>query len=99
MLKKYGHEFIPMGIKRGEVLGKPILDIRTKPEITDVDTLTLYVRPEVQEQWADYLLELKPKRIIFNPGTENSDLEKKANEQGIETEQACTLVLLRTGQY
>jgi predicted CoA-binding protein len=99
LLKKYGHEFVPVGIKRGEVLGKPILDIRTKPSISAIDTLTLYVRPELQAQWEDYLLALNPKRIIFNPGTENSDLEKKANDLGIETEQACTLVLLRTGQY
>jgi predicted CoA-binding protein len=98
-LRHYGHEFVLVGIKRGEVFGKPILDIRTKPVIDQIDTITLYIRPEWQLQWEDYLLSLKPKRIIFNPGTENPEFRKKANAADIETEEACTLVMLRTGQY
>jgi len=65
----------------------------------DVDTITLYVGPQNQPPLYDYILNTKPKRIIFNPGTENSELQRKAREQGIETLYACTLVMLSTGQY
>jgi len=99
LLTRYGHEIVPVGIKKGEVQGKPILDIRAKPDIEQVDTITLYVRPEHQEDYYDYLLSLKPNRIIFNPGTENPELERLAEEKGIEAFEACTLVMLRTGQY
>jgi predicted CoA-binding protein len=99
LLNQKGHEFIPLGIKRGEVLGKPILDIRTLPKIANVDTITLYVRPELLAAWEHYLLSLKPKRIIFNPGTENPHFENLARESGIETIEACTLVMLRTKQF
>ena len=98
-LSEYGNEFVPVGIKRGEVLGRPILDIRTSPHIEGTDTITLYIRPALQLEWESYLLSLKPKRIIFNPGTENSEFEKRADALGIETLEVCTLVMLRTGQY
>jgi len=93
------HEFVPIGIKKGTVLGKQILNIREKPEITDVDTITLYIGPRNQPEWYDYLIGLKPKRIIFNPGTENHEFQKMTSSAGIETLEACTLVMLRTGQY
>ena len=99
LLKKYGHEFIPLGIKRGEVLGQSIQDIRSSPRFDDVHTITLYIRPELQPNYYDYLISLKPKQIIFNPGTENTEFEKLAQANGIEIEEACTLVLLRTGQF
>ncbi|HPI80594.1 MAG: CoA-binding protein [Cyclobacteriaceae bacterium] len=99
MLREHGHPIVPIGIKKGEVMGETILDIRQKPPIKGVDTITLYIGPQHQEEWYDYLIGLKPKRIIFNPGTENPAFEKKANEAGIETEEACTLVLLRTHQF
>lgn len=99
LLDDYGHEFIPLGIKRGEVLGKSILDIRNLPQIENVDTLTLYVRPDLLTPWEDYLISLKPKRIIFNPGTENPHFENLARNSGIETIEACTLVMLRTHQF
>jgi uncharacterized protein len=99
MLKDHGHEIVPIGIKKGEVAGKQILNLREKPEVKDVDTITLYIGAQNQPEWYDYLLSLKPKRIVFNPGTENPEFEKLAKEQNIETEEACTLVLLRTGQY
>ena len=98
-LTSHNHEIIPIGIKKGIVFGKPILDIREKPAIQDVDTITLYIGPRHQPEWYDYLIGLKPKRIIFNPGTENPEFEKKAEEAGIFTLEACTLVMLRTGQY
>lgn len=93
------HPIVPVGIKKGEVAGQPILDLKEKPDITDVDTVTLYLNPTNQQQWEDYILSLKPKRIIFNPGTENRSLEAKASEKGIETLQACTLVMLSSGTY
>lgn len=99
MLKEYGHPIVPLGVKPGEVLGEEILDIRKRPVIKDVDTVTLYLSPANQEGWYDYLLDLKPKRMIFNPGTENEELESLARDQGIEVEEACTLVLLRSGQF
>src|SRR6185436_5088974 len=64
-LTSHDHEIIPIGIKKGTVLGKPILNIREKPAIEDVDTITLYIGPRHQPEWYDYLIGLKPKRIIF----------------------------------
>src|SRR5688572_3861397 len=93
MLREYDHEVVPIGIKQGEVAGKEILDIRKKPAISDVDTVTLYIGPRHQPEWYTYILSLKPKRIIFNPGTENDEFEQLAEENGIEATQACTLVL------
>lgn len=99
MLTEYGNEIVPVGIKKGDVLGKEILDIRNKPSVTDIDTLTLYIGPDHQPEWYDYLLGLKPKRIIFNPGTENEEFQRKATQQGVEVLEACTLVMLRSNQY
>lgn len=99
MLDEYQNETILLGIQKGEIEGNKILDIRQKPSIQGVDTITLYIGPQRQPEWYDYLLSLKPKRIIFNPGTENDEFEKLAKQQGIEALQACTLVLLRSLQY
>ncbi|MGI4822354.1 MAG: CoA-binding protein [Janthinobacterium lividum] len=96
-LKRYGHEVVLVGIRKGQVAG---LDIRTdRPSEPGIDTVTLYVGPQNQSGWYDYILGLKPRRIIFNPGTENPELEQKAQAQGILTEEACTLVMLSVGQY
>jgi uncharacterized protein len=99
MLSQYQHEIVPVGIKKGEVFGKEILNIFEKPAIKDVDTITMYIGPHRQPEWYDYLISLKPKRIIFNPGTENDVLENMAEEKGIEVVQGCTLVMLRSHQY
>ena len=99
MLSEYNHEIVPLSIKKGEVFGKEILDLRKKPAIEGVDTVTLYIGPQNQPEWYDYILSLKPKRIIFNPGTENDVLEKMAEEKGIEAVEGCTLVMLRSLQY
>jgi predicted CoA-binding protein len=99
MLTSYGHEIVPLSIKTGTVFGVEILDIRQRPVIDGVDTVTLYIGPQRQPEWYDYILSLKPKRIIFNPGTENEVFEKMAEEQSVEALQACTLVLLRSRQY
>ena len=99
MLNEYDHEIVPLSIKTGAVFGKEILDLRKRPAIADVDTVTLYIGTRHQPEWHDYILSLKPKRIIFNPGTENYELAKKAEEQGIEAVEGCTLVMLRSRQY
>ncbi|HRJ31869.1 MAG TPA: CoA-binding protein [Cyclobacteriaceae bacterium] len=99
MLTEYEHEIVPIGIKKGELFGKEILNIRERPPIKDVDTITLYIGPDHQPEWYTYLIGLKPRRIIFNPGTENYEFEKLAVENNIEPVEACTLVMLRTGQY
>lgn len=92
-------EFIPIGIKKGELFGKEILDLNVRPDLKNVHTITLYIGPANQTEWIDYLIGLHPKRIIFNPGTENPEFFKKASEAGIEVLTACNLVMLSTGQF
>ncbi|WP_035468220.1 CoA-binding protein [Algoriphagus mannitolivorans] len=99
MFSERGLEFIPIGIKKGQVFGKEILDLRAKPELENIDTITLYIGPDHQEEWMDYLIGLKPNRIIFNPGAENPKFFKKAQNAGIEALPACNLVMLSTGQF
>ena len=99
MLTEYNHEIVPVGVKNGAVFGKEILNIFKKPAITDVDTVTLYIGPQRQPEHMDYIIGLKPKRIIFNPGTENDEFVRRAEEKGIEALEACTLVMLRSRQY
>lgn len=96
-LRSKGHEVVAIGKKKGQVLDVEI--ITEQPEMDDIDTVTLYVNPTNQQPYIDYILSLKPKRIIFNPGTENVQLEALAEEQGIKPVEACTLVMLGTGQY
>ena len=96
-LKFYEHPVLAIGRRAGK-----IQDVEISKELiaaTDIDTITLYLNPENQKPFYDYILSLKPKRIIFNPGTENSELETLAEEAGIQTIEACTLVMLRTGQF
>jgi predicted CoA-binding protein len=99
MLMEYKHEIVPIGIKRGAVFGVQILPINDRPFVKDVDTVTLYVGPQHQPEHYDYILSLKAKRVIFNPGTENEEFEKLIEQAGSEALEACTLVLLRSGQY
>lgn len=96
-LVSYGHPIINIGIKAGEAAGVPIE--RADEVFEDIDTITLYVGPQNQPEYYDYIMQSKPKRIIFNPGTENPELEELAEQNGIETLEACTLVMLSTGQY
>lgn len=96
-LKKYGHETIPIGVRKGKICDLDIL--LGQPEIEGVDTITLYMNPARQQPYYDYILGLNPKRIIFNPGTENPELIALAQEKGIETTIACTLVMLSVGDY
>ena len=96
-LKKYGHPVIALGRKSG-IIGETKIETG-KPQEEQIDTVTLYINPELQKQYADYIMLLHPKRLIFNPGTENDDLYQMAKANGIEPLEACTLVMLETGQY
>jgi predicted CoA-binding protein len=96
-LVAHNHPVVAVGLKDGVVNNVQI--VKNKPEEKDVDTVTLYLNPTNQVPYYDYIISLKPKRIIFNPGTENDDLEALAEKNGIEAVEACTLVLLSTGQY
>ncbi len=90
----------PVGIKTGTVLGLEILPALDDSRIQEpVHTVTLYVGPQNQESWYQPILNLKPKRVIFNPGTENPEFEELLETNGIEVVEACTLVMIRTGQY
>ncbi len=92
-----GHEIVPVGIKHGEVAGVAIQQDKTPAQ--DIDTITLYVGPQRQGEWYEFILATKPKRIIFNPGTENNELATMAQKEGIEVEIGCTLVMLSVGTY
>lgn len=96
-LRRKGHPVVAIGRRKGEVLDVPIgTDMQP---FEDIDTVTLYLNTTNQKPYIDYILSLKPKRIIFNPGTENFKLEALAEEAGIEPVEACTLVLLSIGRY
>lgn len=96
-LKGLGHPVVAIGKKTGLVAGIPIE--KEKMNFDNVDTVTLYLNPMHQKQYYDYIVSLKPKRIIFNPGAENDELSELAVKNGIKPMEACTLVLLATGQY
>ncbi len=96
-LVRKGYPIVNVGRKVGEVAG---VAIEPAEKIhTDIDTITLYVGPKNQEPYYDYILNTKPKRVIFNPGSENPELAAKLRAEGIEPVEACTLVMLNTGQY
>ena len=96
-LQQSGHPVVAIGRKQSVVNG---ITINTgKSPASDIDTVTLYLNPAHQKEYYNYIVSLKPRRIIFNPGTENTELEALARANGIEPVQACTLVLLSTGQF
>ena len=90
-------EVIPLGPRAGSIAG---IAIETEQKaFPDIDTVTLYLGPQRQKEYQDYVISLNPRRVIFNPGTENDVFENVLQDHGISTERACTLVLLRTNQY
>lgn len=97
MLLDYGHNVYAFGLKEGEVQSVWIND-KLKP-IEELDTITLYLGPQNQVEYYDYILNSGAKRVIFNPGTENPEFHAKLEANGIHAEVACTLVLLRTEQF
>ena len=96
-LRSYGHPVVAIGKKNG-VVNDVTIDKEKKP-IDNVHTVTLYLNPAHQKQYYDYIVSLKPQRIIFNPGAENDELAELATRNGIKPLEACTLVLLSTNQY
>lgn len=97
MLLEYGHPVIALSKKPGQVAG--ILFQTSTDPIPEIDTVSLYLGPKNQPEYYQYVLNLAPKRVIFNPGTENKELASLCIGNSIEVIEACTLVMLRTGQF
>ncbi len=96
-LLRHGYEVVPIGKRSGVIDEVNILTQR--PQINDLDTVTLYLSSENQKEYYDYILGLKPNRIIFNPGAENPELKKMAEDKDIAAEEKCTLVMLNSGNF
>jgi predicted CoA-binding protein len=96
-LRSHNHPVVAIGRKPEKVSDVEVA-IEKKP-FENIDTVTLYLNPNNQKQYYDYILSLNPRRIIFNPGAENEELAEMAHKKGIQTMEGCTLVMLSTGQY
>jgi uncharacterized protein len=92
VLLQAGYDVIPIGIKEGVIKGVPI--IRGMPELKDVDTISIFIRPDKQKEYLSYMLAMHPQRIIINPGAENVNFERRAKRRGIEVKRACTIEML-----
>ena len=92
-----GHAVVALGVREGESDGVPILT--GTPPLDGIDTVTLYVNPQRQAAMVDYLLSLSPRRIIFNPGTENPEFQRRAQAAGVGVVTGCTLVMLSLGRF
>ena len=96
-LRNHGHAVVAIGKRHTWVADVEVE--KEKKQFSGIDTVTLYLNPLRQQEYYDYILSLKPKRIIFNPGAENDELTNLAKQNNILPMEACTLVLLSTGQY
>lgn len=96
-LKANGHDVVGIGKHKGVVAGEEILTEAVP--LSNIHTITLYLNPKHQQQYYNYILSLKPQRIIFNPGAENEELVQLAKQNNIQPVEACTLVMLSTNQY
>ena len=96
-LLAHGHPIEMIGLRAGSVRGIPIQT--GLPDLTDIDTVTMYVGAKNQTGYYEYLKKLKPRRVIFNPGAENAELQQELQQAGIEPIEACTLVMLSVGTY
>lgn len=97
-LVSYKHEVVALGLREGEVLSGVNIDTEIL-QYQNLDTVTLYLNPKRQEAFYYYIISLAPKRVIFNPGTENPEFYLLLKKHNIDYEEACTLVLLSTNQY
>lgn len=98
LLAKHGHEVVPVHPKLASING--VFVVPDLSQVTGaVDTVTMYVGPAISKDLADKLIAVKPRRVIFNPGSENPELQEKLSAAGIEVEEACTLVMLNTDQF
>jgi len=96
-LLSHNHEVVAIGLREGEVNGVPLTS--EKKTFENIDTVTMYIGPQNQPEYYSYIIGLKSRRVIFNPGTENTEFITLLRAAGIYPEIACTLVLLATGQY
>lgn len=96
-LLRHDYEVVPVGVRDGEIDGVQIE--KGKPEVRDIHTVTLYLNERNQQPYHDYILELAPHRIIFNPGAENPELKELAKENNIEVVEGCTLIMLNSGNF
>ena len=97
MLREYHHQVFAIGLREGTVNGVKIE--KGMPEFKDIHTVTLYLNPQRQKEYYQYIINLKPKRVIFNPGTENQEFYTLLKNNNINIEVACTLVLLRSDMF
>lgn len=98
-LKLLNHnvDIVPLGLRAGSIGGETILT--GKPALQGIHTVTLYINPKRQPEYYDYIFSLQPKRVIFNPGTENESFAQELENKGIEVVEGCTLVMLSVGTY
>lgn len=97
LFRLHDYSVIAYGKRQGRIED---VDIHTQWNPSwQVDNVTLYINPQIQKEYYQSILDLKPSKVIFNPGTENPEFDKLLRDAGIQTEQACTLVMLRTGIY
>ncbi len=96
-LREYDHEVVAIGKRKTQIEDVDV--ITGLPPLNDIHTVTLYVGPKNQEEYLDYIVSLEPRRIIFNPGTYNDELERMATDAGIECVEDCTLIMLSTDSY
>lgn len=96
-LSAYGHPILLLGLRKGNIMGEEIYT--EKVDWDNINTVTLYINPTRQPEYYDYIISLNPKRVIFNPGTENPEFENILLSKNIIPIEACTLVMLSTGQF
>ncbi len=96
-LLRHGHSIELIGLREGQINGHSIQT--GQPELSGVDTITMYVGARNQPMYYEYIKRLKPRRVIFNPGAENPAFETELRQAGIEPVEACTLVMLSIGAY
>jgi uncharacterized protein len=96
-LREHGYDVVAIGNKPGKIDDIEILNYM--PQLSDIHTVTLYINPEIQKEYFDYILSLEPKRIIFNPGTENLEFSRVIHSRKIEALEHCTLVMLSIGVF
>ncbi len=98
LLQEKGHKVYPVHQRVKTIDGVPVFS-SIKDIVDPIDTVSMYIASDISEHLTDDILAKKPRRIIFNPGAENRQLALKAQTVGAETVEACTLVMLRTGQF
>lgn len=96
-LIRHGYETVPLGLRRGDILGVEILT--GKPKLENIHTVSLYINPERQKEYYDYIISLAPRRIIFNPGTVNHELITIVEKNNIEAITDCSLIMIAKGIY